>query len=118
MYYSKQTGGFYDRAIHGENIPDDAVEITKAEHTALLAGQAEGMRIVSDFNGFPVLAEQEPPTQEEILAKQVREYQDYLNKTDFYYPRFLETGEYVPEEVVLKRKEARDFIRANLLPEQ
>ena len=58
------------------------------------------------------------PTPELLLAKKVQECQDYLNKTDFYYPRFLETGEYVPEEVVLKRKEARDFIRANPLLEQ
>lgn len=59
MFYSAQTGGFYDTEIHGDNIPADAVEITKAEHTALLAGQAEGKRIVPDADGVPVL--QEPP---------------------------------------------------------
>lgn len=59
MYYAKSTGGFYDRDIHGDRIPEDAVEITKAEHTALLAGQAEGKRIVPDAGGVPVL--QEPP---------------------------------------------------------
>ena len=59
MFYSKQTGGFYDREIHGDNIPADAVEITKAEHAALLSGQSEGKRIVPDADGVPVL--QEPP---------------------------------------------------------
>lgn len=117
MFYSKSTGGFYDPNIN-TLIPDDAVEISRATHAALLAGQAEGKRIVSDLNGFPVLTDPEPvtpPTPEEILAKKVQECLDYLNKTDFYYPRLLETGESVPEEVVLKRKESREFIRTNSL---
>ena len=41
------------------------------------------------------------------------EASQYLNSTDYYYPRFLETGEPVPEDVVIKRTEAREFIRAN-----
>lgn len=59
MFYSKSTSGFYDTAIHGNNIPADAVEITKAEHAALLSGQSEGKHIVPDADGVPVL--QEPP---------------------------------------------------------
>lgn len=59
MFYAKSTGGFYDRAIHGDNIPADAVEIYEAVHAALLEGQAVGKIIVSDENGFPVL--QDPP---------------------------------------------------------
>ena len=41
------------------------------------------------------------------------EASQYLGSTDYYYPRFLETGEPVPEDVVIKRTEARAFIRAN-----
>ena len=56
-------------------------------------------------------------TEEELNIQEVQvkltEYKSYLNSTDFYYPRFLETGESVPEEVVLKRTEAREFIRIN-----
>ena len=37
MFYSKTTGGFYDRAIHGDNIPEDSVEITDEEYTLLIA---------------------------------------------------------------------------------
>lgn len=54
--YSATTGGFYDREIHGDNIPADAVEITAEEHVTLLNGQSSGKRIVADENGFPVLA--------------------------------------------------------------
>ena len=58
-------------------------------------------------------------TVEELNLQEVQvkltEYKSYLNSTDFYYSRFLETGEVVSEEVVLKRTEAREYIRANTL---
>lgn len=68
MLYSKATGGFYDRAIHGDNIPDDAVEITEEEHAALLAGQSAGKRIVADAEGRPVLADPPPPSLSEAVV--------------------------------------------------
>lgn len=43
----------------------------------------------------------------------VREAQKFLSDTDFYYARLQETGEEVPVKIVEKRKEAREFIRAN-----
>lgn len=51
--------------------------------------------------------------QAQLLFQKIEEYKKYLADTDYLYPRFLETGEPVPEDVVLKRKEARDFLRAN-----
>lgn len=57
-------------------------------------------------------------TNQEILTKKANQmliqlYTNYLNETDYYYPRFLETGEPVPEDVVIKRTDAREFIRLN-----
>ena len=68
MLYSQETGGFYSRAIHGEAVPADAVEITAAEHQALLAGQSMGKRIVANEQGYPVLADPPAPTPEQIIA--------------------------------------------------
>lgn len=68
MFYSKTTGGFYDRAIHGDNIPDDAVEITSEEHQTLINGQSNGKRIVADESGKPVLADPPAPTDDELAA--------------------------------------------------
>lgn len=68
MFYSQSTGGFYDSAIHGDDIPADAVEITKDEHAALLEGQSEGKIIAVDTNGHPVLQDTPPPTIEQIVA--------------------------------------------------
>lgn len=59
--YSKTTNGFYDDAIHAPGqIPEDAVVITKKQHTDLLNGQSFGKRIVSDENGFPILVDPPP----------------------------------------------------------
>jgi len=55
MYYAKSTGGFYNRAVHGDNIPDDAVEITAEQYESLLAGQSSGKHIAADSGGFPIL---------------------------------------------------------------
>jgi hypothetical protein len=68
MFYAKSTGGFYDRSIHGDAIPADAVEITTEEHAALLDGQSNGKRIVADIDGRPVLADPPAPTLDELKA--------------------------------------------------
>lgn len=68
MKYSKSTNCFYDEAIHGDNIPADAVEITADEHAALINGQSQGKRIVADENGYPVLQDPPPLTVEELAA--------------------------------------------------
>ena len=62
MLYSKHTGGFYNLAIHGDNIPADAVEITNEEHRELIEGQSQGKIISADKNGKPVLKDPPPPT--------------------------------------------------------
>lgn len=52
-------------------------------------------------------------TIEQIKEKEINEAKAYLISTDWYYVRKAETGEEVPEEVIAKRAEAREFIRAN-----
>ena len=69
MFYSASTGGFYDAAIHGDNIPAGAVEITVEEHTALIEGQSKGKRIVADENGFPMLVDPPKLTAADIWEK-------------------------------------------------
>lgn len=55
MKYAQSTGGFYLEAIHGENIPADAVEISDIRYVELLQGQEAGQQIVADGDGAPVL---------------------------------------------------------------
>lgn len=66
----------------------------------------------------PEVVQPEPPyeepelTPEEKLNQDIFEYQNYLNSTDWYLVRSLETGAPVPEEVTQKRAEARIAIDA------
>lgn len=93
MHYSKQTGGFYSREIHGDNIPADAVEITDEEHAALLAGQAAGKVITADENGRPVLVDPPAPTPEQ-LATSARATRDAkLTATSWLVERHREEQE-------------------------
>ena len=79
MFYSKTTGGFYTAEIHGDNIPADAVEITEAEHAALIEGQSKGQRIVADTNGRPILQDPPPPSPEQIVAQYTAAVQKRLD---------------------------------------
>lgn len=47
------------------------------------------------------------------LFYKVQDLKKFLKDTDWYYARKAETGEEVPTEVIAKRAEAREFIRAN-----
>lgn len=49
-------------------IPVDAVEISQERHAELLAGQSKGLVISSDKNGHPVLMDQPPPSDAELIA--------------------------------------------------
>lgn len=42
IYASRTARGFFDSAIHGDAIPDDAVPISEAQHAALLTAEATG----------------------------------------------------------------------------
>ena len=110
MFYSKTTNGFYSHEIHGDAIPSDAVEITAEEHFALLEGQSQGKRIQADKNGYPFLADPPAPTEEELQVIRNQEARAYLNSTDWYVIRHQETGVAIPEEIAIKRQEAREQI--------
>ncbi len=70
MFYSKSTSGFYLPEVHGDNIPADAVEITDAQHAALLDGQSKGQRIGADAAGNPILIPPPVPTLADRQAAQ------------------------------------------------
>lgn len=77
LYFSASTGGFYDSEIHGKAIPKGAVEITAADHAALLAAQADGKMIAADKQGNPIAIDRPAPTADEIMAS-VRRKRDAL----------------------------------------
>ncbi|MFV0422051.1 hypothetical protein [Oleidesulfovibrio sp.] len=79
MHYSPTTNGFYHPAIHSTNIPADVVEISSADHAALMAAQAQGKIIRPDANGYPVAVTPPPPpapTRAELYTAKQAEIRD------------------------------------------
>lgn len=116
MFYAKSTGGFYDSAIHGENMPADAVEISDAHHRALLDGQANGKIISADSAGRPVLSNKPAPTQQEIAAAvQVARGAAYSAESD---PVFFKAqrGEATMDEWLAKVAEIKARIPDGVMP--
>ena len=67
MYWRQ---GFYDHPMEG------AVEITEDTYQELLEGQAEGLSIVENEAGYPVLRRHEP-TIEELIDFKIQELEEY-----------------------------------------
>ena len=68
-FYSKITRGFYDSALHGDNIPSDAVALTDEEYNGLFAGLSSGYYIMPGEDGRPYLQAFEQPSEEELLLR-------------------------------------------------
>jgi hypothetical protein len=74
----------------------------------------EGNKIIFD-NGwkYEPIPEPEPepqPTEEELKQARIAELQAYLDSTDWYVTRQLETGAVIPADVTKAREEARKEI--------
>jgi len=66
MFFSPTTRGFYSIKIHGDNMPDDVVEISETVHRDLIAGQSAGGQIESGPDGTPYLVMPPPRSIVEI----------------------------------------------------
>lgn len=110
FYYSKKTGGFYLEDIHGDNMPEDVVEVSDEYHAELMDGQRNGNIIAADEKGFPRLVPIPEPDDETKKAIATKRARQYLNSTDWYVVRFTETGVPIPVDVSEKRAAARAAI--------
>jgi type I restriction enzyme M protein len=92
-FFSKITCGIYDDAFRGSyeatgTWPADAAAITDAQHAALMAGQAQGKRIVAGPSG-PVLQDPPPPL---FADQQAAELADFRSKREAYLNRVAGIG--------------------------
>lgn len=106
MFYSQSTNGFYDSAIHGANIPADAVEITAEEHAALLAGQSAGKRIIPDATGRPILADPPAPLLADVLASALAAIDTTAGAAR---SRYITTVPGQEATYLIKAQQARDY---------
>jgi hypothetical protein len=84
IYYSKSTNGFYSVEIHGDSIPQDAVEITPEAHMSLLHGQSQGMVITGDVDGNPTLVNA-VSVELTYAEKRAAEYPNFADQFDLLY---------------------------------
>lgn len=84
IYFSKSQNAFFNSAVHGVNIPGDSVEISEAEHKALMLAQSAGKTITADASGKPVATvpvatiEEQVAMAERLRAKAYRDEADPL----------------------------------------
>lgn len=114
MFYSKSTGGFYDAAIHGDDIPADAVEITAEKHASLLDAQSRGKLITADEFGYPEAINPPGPTYEQIVVGLTAAIQAHLDKTarQFNYDDMKTAVTYADEPAVPKFQAEGKALRA------
>jgi len=80
IYYSALTSGFYNTDAH-TTIPNESVEVSEEQYKYLFHGQSEGMQIVADATGKPVLIAPVvlPLTYKELRASAYPPMYDYLD---------------------------------------
>jgi hypothetical protein len=81
MYYSKSTRGFYesDEGL----VPVDIVEVSDNDYNLLFEGQSQGMEIVPNEAGYPILQACPAPTADELkAAANARMQFDFQNEAD------------------------------------
>lgn len=134
-FYSATTGGFYDRIIHGENMPSDVCGISVEEYTALIAAPSQGRMVRPGADGRPEIVEPLEPTLEQLCAAERmwrddimlkacavrdrhRDEQELFRPTTLTPERFVELLKYIqslrdwPQSIVFPGSEQRPLAPA------
>lgn len=87
VFFCPSSTSFYDDDIYGDQLPQDAIEITEDLRQQLLEAQSAGKQIVADENGQPVATDRPGPTIEQQVQRE-RFWRDAeLTKTDMLVTR-------------------------------
>jgi hypothetical protein len=94
MKYSPSTRGFYDSVIHGENVPDDSIDLSDDEYQELIDGQSHGKVITVDANSRLVLQDPPAPTSLQLADQVRRKRNDLLSSSEYFVARHREQTEF------------------------
>ena len=96
-----------------EKTFESYIEVDDDEHIKIKEkANNEGKLISGDKDGNPILVDPPPPTDEELKQRRLNELDYFLKNTDWYAIRFADTGTPIPEEIKIKRQQAREEISA------
>ena len=101
-----------ETVIHCQAYADVQMDMLRADAEKYGTSLEEYKELIAEVESNIVLPSEEE-IQAEIQANLVQEAQVYLNSTDWYVVRFVDEGTVVPEDIKIKRAEAREFVRAN-----
>jgi len=101
---------FYIGQIFVGIYPPEAAEFCNDSQGTESACYIKGIESAEDGQRRFQIVPNDPPDPKEEALSRIRELQSYLDSTDWYVPRSMETGEPIPEEVKKKRAEAREEI--------
>lgn len=82
VFFCPSTTSFYDDDIYGDQLPQDAIEITEDLRQQLLEAQSLGKQIVADEAGQPIAIDRPGPTFEQQVARERFWRGSQLSKTD------------------------------------
>lgn len=112
MFYSALTNGFYDSQIHGQNMPEDAIEISDELYKKVLEEELQGKKIIPDENGSPIAVERFF-TDEELSAEARIKRNQLLFDSDHTQ---LPDSPYNFEEWAIYRQALRDVPQQSSFP--
>lgn len=124
-FYSPQMGTTYLDTVHFE-MPADVLEITEEVYDSVFANPAPGKVRANDANGYPILIERPPLTDEE-LASIERAWRDaelfatdplvarHRDQVEEEGPTTLTAAQY--KELQVYRKHLREWPESNEFPD-
>lgn len=82
VFFSPSAASFFDEEIYGDQLPQDALEITDDMRQALLEAQSQGKKIIAGKDGQPIAVERPGPTFEQQVERERFWRDSLLAKTD------------------------------------
>jgi len=110
-YIEKDTNkllGWYDDTIHND-IPTPNIEVTDDQWQNAINSNHNKINNDGSSEQFDFRSDDEKLEDEK--NNKISDAKEYLNSTDWYYARQLETGENIPEEIKNKRSEYRKILK-------
>ena len=100
---------FYIGQIFEEIYPPEVASFCNKSQVTDKPCHIKELETVNGKRMFKIVPN-DPPSEKEIKQQEIQKYQSYLNETDWYVYRAMDSGKPIPEEVRKKRTEAREEI--------